>query len=276
MKASHRRRRIHPAWLLLPLALVSAAASAEPAALDRASLWVGAYYPTMDTIIGASDKSGGYIGHAALEDDLGFADHRLRPRLRLEALLGEHQGLAVDYYNVNRSRTQDLSRAITYGGTTYDANASASAKLDFDFGSVAWRWWFGSGSDVFGVGLGGAYYGVHAAVSGTATVNGQTMHAASSDSANAWAPMLELGWRHAFDDNLRVYADLSGVKRNSSRLGGHIYNAALGVEWYPWRHLGFAAEYDYTRIKLAQHRHDYNDDLDMKLNGPSLFVRVRL
>lgn len=276
MKASHGRRRIHPAWLLLPLALASAAASAEPAALDRASLWVGAHYPTMDTIIGASDKSGGYIGHAALEDDLGFADHRLRPRLRLEALLGEHQGLAVDYYNVNRSRTQDLSRAFTYGGTTYDANASASAKLDFDFGSVAWRWWFGSGSDVFGVGLGGAYYGVHAAVSGTTTVNGQTMHAASSDSANAWAPMLELGWRHAFDDNLRVYADLSGVKRNSSRLGGHIYNAALGVEWYPWRHLGFAAEYDYTRIKLAQHRHAYNDDLDMKLNGPSLFVRVRL
>jgi hypothetical protein len=32
----------------------------------------------------------------------------------------------------------------------------------------------------------------------------------------------------------------------------------------------------YTRIKLAQHRSDYNDDLDMKLNGPSLFMRVRL
>jgi hypothetical protein len=72
-----------------------------------------------------------------------------------------------------------------------------------------------------------------------------------------------------------MYADLSGVKRNSRRLGGHIYNAALGVEWYPWQHVGFAAEYDYTRIRLAQHRRDYNDDLDMKLNGPSLFMRVR-
>ena len=101
------------------------------------------------------------------------------------------------------------------------------------------------------------------------------MQEASSDSENAWAPMLQLGWRHAFDGNVRMYADLSGVKRNSSRLGGHIYNAALGVEWYPWEHVGFAAEHDYSRIKLAQHRHDYNDDLDMKLNGPSLFMRVR-
>ena len=101
------------------------------------------------------------------------------------------------------------------------------------------------------------------------------MQEASSDSENAWAPMLQLGWRHAFDSNVRMYADLSGVKRNSSRLGGHIYNAALGVEWYTWEHVGFAAEYDYSRIKLAQYRHDYNDHLDMKLNGPSLFMRVR-
>ena len=276
MTANRRRRRLNTALLVLPLAMVSAVAGAQQSpALDRTSLWIGAYYPTMDTVIGASDKSGGAIGHVALEDDLGFAEHKLRPRLRLDALIGDHQGFAVDYYNVNRTRTQTLSRTITYGGTTYDANARASGKLDFDFGSVAYRWWFGSGNDVFGVGLGGAYYGVHAAVSGTATVNGVTMQAASSDSENAWAPMLQLGWRHAFDGNMRMYADLSGVKRNSSRLGGHIYNAALGVEWYPWEHVGFAAEYDYSRIKLAQHRSDYNDDLDMKLNGPSLFMRVR-
>lgn len=277
MKASRVRRRFATVLIGLPLALAGTAACARQSpALDRTSLWIGAYYPSTDTVIGAGDKGGGAIGHAALEDDLGFASRKLRPRLRLDALIGEHQGFAVDYYNVNRTRTRTLSRTITYGGTTYDANARASAKLDFDFGSVAYRWWFGSGNDVSGVGLGGAYYGVHAAVSGTATVNGKSLHETSNNRENAWAPMLQLGWRHAFDNNVRMYADLSGVKRNSSRLGGHIYNAALGAEWYPWQHVGFAAEYDYTRIKLAQHRHNYNDDLDMKLHGPSLFMRIRL
>ncbi len=261
--------------LALPLTLASAATFAQSRALDRASLWVGGYYPTMDTVIGASDKNSLVAGHVDMEDDLGFSKRKLRPRLRFDALLGEHQGLAIDYYNVHRNRSQSLSRSIVYDGKTYDANAHVSGKLDFDFGSVAYRWWFGSGDDVFGLGLGAAYYNVDAAIRGTATVNGETVETASRDTQNAWAPMLQLGWRHAFDNNLRMYADLAGVKRNSSRLGGHIYNATLGVEWFPWERVGFAVEYDYSRIKLSQHRSNFNDNLDMKLNGPAVFLRAR-
>jgi hypothetical protein len=58
-------------------------------------------------------------------------------------------------------------------------------------------------------------------------------------------------------------------------LNGHIYNAAVGVEWFPWQHVGLGAEYGYTRIRLHQRKHDYDADLDMKLDGPSLFVRFR-
>jgi hypothetical protein len=39
--------------------------------------------------------------------------------------------------------------------------------------------------------------------------------------------------------------------------------------------VGFSAEYNYTRIKLHQDHHNFNDNLDMKLNGPSAYVRFR-
>ncbi len=84
-----------------------------------------------------------------------------------------------------------------------------------------------------------------------------------------------MGWRHAFTDQWRMYADGSGVKKNGGRLYGHIYNVDLGLAWFPWRNVGFGAECHYTRIKLNQHRTNYDDSLDRRLNGPSLFVKLR-
>lgn len=276
-RSRHLQRRAGGSVAAISLALASSAACAQQSpALDRVSVWLGGYYAHADTDIGAHDANDIASGNVNLERDLGFSDHKTVPRARMDFLLGDSQGFSLDYYSVNRSRSKTLSRDISYDGNDYSASASVHGKLDFDFGSAAYRWWFGHGNDVFGVGLGGAYYRVHAGISGEATVNGQPAGDASSTSNDgAWAPLLQLGWRHAFNDQWRMYFDASGVKKNGGNLSGHIYNAALGVEYFPWKNVGFGAEYGYTRIRLNQRRHDYDANLDMKLDGPSLFVRFR-
>lgn len=272
-----RPRRALRLAALLPLALGSGLACAQQSpALDRVSLWLGGYDAHVDTTIGASDPGGRYGGNFSLENDLGFNDRKRVPRARLDFLVGDSQGFSLDYYSVNRSRSQSLARSISYAGNDYEAAATVRGKLNFDFGSASWRWWFGHGNDVFGLGLGGAYYRVHAAISGETSVNGEPVGQVSSGTSDgAWAPMLQLGWRHAFNDQWRMYADAAGVKKNGGRLSGHIVNAALGVEWLPWPHLGFGAEYGYSRVVLHQRKHAYHANLDMKLDGPSLFVHLR-
>ncbi|MGA0587558.1 hypothetical protein ACO2Q2_10590 [Dyella sp. KRB-257] len=269
---------------LLPLAAWSSASFAQSdspsPALDRASFRIGGYYANVDTDIGASDNGGLATGTFNLEDDLGFKDHETVPRARADFLIGDHQGLALDYYSIDRSRTASLVRDISYGGVDYAANANVRAKLDFDFGSVAWRWWFGQGNDAFGVGLGGAWYQIDTRLSGPGAITGlpdgtMTASVDTGSKDSAWAPMLQLGWRHSFNDQWRMYIDASGVKKNGGRLSGHIYNAALGVEWLPWEHVGFGAEYNFSRIKLDWRRTDYTARLDMKLNGPSMYVNFR-
>ncbi len=272
-----RHRHVRRSLVFIGLALASGIACAQPSpALDRVSIWLGGYDAHANTDIGASDRSGQYGGDFNLEKDLGFNSHKSVPRARLDFLVGDSQGFSLDYYSVNRTRTQSLARNISYAGNDYSAAATVRGKLNFDFGSAAYRWWFGQGNDAFGVGLGGAWYRVHAGISGEASVNGASIGQASSSTADsAWAPMLQLGWRHAFNNQWRMYVDASGVKKNGGRLNGHIVNAALGVEWFPWQNVGFGAEYNYTRIVLHQRKHDYNANLDMKLDGPSLFVRFR-
>ena len=270
--------RRYSLFLLVPAMLAAGPALAQDgysSALDRVDVSVGGYYANVDTRIGASSSAIQQAATFGLEDDLGFNDHKAVPRVRLDFLGGTHQGLSLDFYSLNRTHDRSLSQSISYRGNTYDATAQVHGKLDFDFGSAAWRWWFGQGNDAVGVGLGAAYYQVHAGISGQATANGITEAASTSTRDNAWAPMLQLGWRHAFNEQWRMYLDASGVRKNGGRLNGHIYNAALGVAWYPWKNVGFAAEYGYSRILLNQHKSRYNARLDMKLDGPSLFVKFR-
>jgi hypothetical protein len=272
--------------LFVALALTSSAAFAQSTddtlspALDRFSLWLGGYYADTSTTIGAGLNSYDVHGKLNLQHDLGFPSHQVVPRVRFDFLLGESQGFSFDYYQIDQSRTKSLGTAINFEGNTYDASASVTGRVNFDFGSAAYKWWFGHENDVFGIGVGAAYYRVHAGISGEASAGGPGVgqvsgYTSAYTTESAWAPELQLGWRHAFTNNLRMYFNASGVKKNGHRLGGHIYDAALGVEWFPWQNLGFGVEYDYTRIKIDQEHHYYNDDLDLRLNGPSAFVRLR-
>ncbi len=272
--ALSRFRRSH-LWTI-PLLLVSSASFADVSpALDRFNLSLGGYYANTDTTLGASDRNGLLKGSVNLEHDLGFDDSKTVPRAKLDFLIGDHQGFSFDYFSINRTRSKTLSDSISYGGNDYSASATVRGKLNFDFGSAAYRWWFGSGNDVFGLGVGAAYYRVSAGISGIATLNGDSAEASTDYSKTAGAPLLQIGWRHAFNDSWRMYFDASGVKKNGGDLNGHIYNAALGLEWYPWKNVGIGAEYAYTRIKLNDREDDYNANLDLKLHGPSAFVKFR-
>lgn len=271
---------LHTAVSLFLLAATGTALAQDATApLDRASIRLGGYYANVDTDVTASDPSDLVSGRINLENDLGFDQNKTVPRARADFLFGEHQGLALDYYSIDRTSRQALARSVTYDGVTYSADADVRAKLDFDFGSAAWRWWFGQGNDAYGVGLGAGWYRVKTALAGEGAYDigagPQTVSVDTASNDSAWAPMLQLGWRHVFGDRWRMYLDASGVRKNGGKISGHIYNAALGMEWLPWANLGFGLEYGYSQIKLHWRRSAYDADLDMTLNGPSAYVKLR-
>lgn len=275
----HRRRGAGCLRVALLLALPCTPVLAQQSpALDRMSLWLGGYNAHVDTRISASTgiDAERYNGAFSLEDDLGFAGRKEVARARLDLLVGDAQGFTFDYYRVNRANRTTLSRDIHYDGHDYLAATDLRARLDFDFGSVTYSRWLGHGNDVFGVGLGAAYYRVSTALDGDSSIDGVPVdHGWSRSTDGAWAPVLSLRWRHAFNDHWRMYADAAGVMRNGGKLSGHVVKAALGVEWLPWQHVGIGAEYGYSRVLLHQRKHDYRANLDMKLDGPSLFLKLR-
>lgn len=256
-------------------ACLSVAHAQQSPTLDRLDIGIGGYYATSDTTVGASIPEGFAAASINLEDDLGLDNRGLSARIRADVLIGDHQGLSFDYYRYSRDNAQAWQRSIDWQGDVHHLHAKLDGKLAFAFGSVAWRWWFGSGDNVIGLGLGASHYRASASLVGSLQVDDKTYDLDERTGTGAWAPLLQLGWRHMFAPQWRMYFAGAGVFKNGGKLQGHIYNASLGVEWLPTRRLGFAVEYGINSIHIKQSHEHYRDSLDLELNGPSAFVYLR-
>lgn len=262
---------------MLMTAMAAGAAHADPSpALDRMSISAGGFYAEPKIHVGADTR----YGRVDTPDEK--IDDETLPRVKAELLIGDSHGISVDYFRYDKSYNPSITGDTTYQGQPVTGTAAIDGKLQFDLAQVAYKWWLGKGADVFGVGVGAAY--LHAKVSGSAT--GQltglaggnidvSSGASQSASESGYAPLLELGWKHSFNENVRMFADASGVKKNGGSLEGHVYGGSVGVEWFPVKNVGVVLDYGIQKIKLERNNAERNADLNLRLTGPSAFVKVR-
>ena len=131
--------------LFVALALVSGSALADSTgdtmspALDRFSVWLGGYYADTSTTLGAGLNNVNLHGNLNLQHNLGFPSHQVVPRVRFDFLLGNSQGFSFDYYQIDQSRTKTAGTAFSFDGNNYDASASVTGRVNFDFGSASYK-----------------------------------------------------------------------------------------------------------------------------------------
>ncbi|HET7778626.1 MAG TPA: hypothetical protein VFL07_08750 [Rudaea sp.] len=251
-------------------------ATAEiPEALDRASASFGVFYPTVDARISANGPA--VAGNdLSFERDLGIDNTRALTNVRLELLILDSQGFSIGGYQYSKGAGTSIARDFEFGGDAYHASAFVKARLRLQTYNAAWHWWFSpTVEDVVGIGLGAAYYDLKGTIDGGISVNDQSLTAHGEAGASAVAPLLTLGWRHAFSPNWRGYADFSGIRKPSGTLTGHLLNGTLGMEYYLWRNLGFALEYSANNLDLKAEKASWEGRARIHFYGPSAFVRLR-
>ncbi len=253
----------------LALAALSLPAHADPSpALDRASFSIGAFNADPTLKAGVNTNLGRL--------DTGEVDRRriTMPRIKADFLLFDSQGLSFDYYQFRKDYGGTLASNTTVGGGQVNTTGAANLNVQIDFAKLAYKWWFGSGNTVLGLGAGAAYYQTKFNFTGTASLGAATGAVNSNYSDHAYAPLVEVGVRHAFSDNVRLFADASGISKGGGNLNGNIYNAAVGVEWFPVKNVGLVVDYGMTDINLSRNDAS-NAQLKIRLVGPSAFLKVR-
>jgi len=161
-------------------------------------------------------------------------------------------------------------------GTTYAPNAQLSTDVLADFGHIDYRWWFGSGDAVLGLGVGAGYYRLALDLQAQATAGNSSAAGRFQSDDHAWAPVLSLGGRWRVAEGVRLYADVSGVEFRNSNSRTQLAAGAIGAEWFPWRDVGVAAEYGATRVHYR--RDDTDGDrghINFDMRGPAVYLRLR-
>ncbi len=255
--AGYGRQSAVLAALLLAGAVAGPVFAAPADALDAVSISIGEYFVSPTTNVGVNTRYGS-------GDSGDISSHAIQvPRINADFLLGDHQGFAFDYYGFYRNYADTFTRALSTDRSDLSALGNSTANVGLDVANASYKWWFGHAADVVGLGVGAAYYRIHIGVDASA----------ANYSADAVAPLIQFGWRHAFSPATRAYVDISGIEKSGGNLNGHIYNAAIGAEWYFAKHLGVGAEYSATRVSINVD--DNNESLNVKLDGPTLFLKAR-
>ncbi len=237
-------------------------------ALDRVSFSAGVLRADPNINVNMSTTYGN-LGTG----DVGLGKETV-PRIKANIILFDSQGLSIDFYKYNHIYSGAMGNTTSVNNTPLVTSVNGNLDLRLDFGKLAYKWWIGSGNTVLGLGAGAAYYKLGLNANAAASLNNATVATQGEYSDSAVAPLLEVGLRHAFSPDFRVFADASGMKKSGGRLNGEIYNAAVGVEWFPIKNVGVVMDYGMTQINL--NRLDTVDvNLKFKIQGPSTYVKVR-
>lgn len=277
--STSRRARALPALALSAVLLAAGGSAAAQApvnaspALDRVSIAAGGFY-VEPKVSAEGDTRYGHVSTPEAE-----TDRTTLPRVKTEVLIGDSHGLSFDYFRYHKSYSPEFSGSTVVNGQNVTGVANADARLELDLAKLAYKFWMGRGNDVFGVGVGAAYYRAAIDGRGTATASAtglpaQSVEFSAHDSESAFAPLLEFGWRHAFSPELRLVAEASGIKKNGGRINGHIYGGSVGLEWFPWQNIGLMVDYGTQKISLNRDA-ERDASLDVRLTGPSAYLKVR-
>jgi hypothetical protein len=268
-------RRLRLSSILL-LAFASAAASADPALpLDRFSLSAGGFHAKPEVQFVADTEYG------SVDTPNEKSDRRTLPNARATFLIGDRHQISADYLRYSNAYRTNLAEGTVIDGESVFATANFDGKIKYDVSKVAYMYWFGQEKTVFGVGLGAAHYRARASGTASATIVGdvggvptnRTVSGSDSTEESTTLPLLELGFKHAFSDTLRLTADASGVKKNGGSVHGKVYGGKVGIEWMALKNVGLVLDYGMQKIDLNRGG-DERAELKIKLSGPSAFVKM--
>ncbi len=237
-------------------------------ALDRISISVGSYRGDPKFNASLNTPYG----------DLQSGDIRLgkdtMPRVKADMMIFDSQGLSFDYFQYKQAYAGSIASNTNINGTSLTTVGSANLDIKLDFAKLAYKWWLGNGNTVVGLGAGAAYYRIGLNANATASVNSATAAISNGYRENAVAPLLEIGVRHAFSPDLRLFANVSGAKKSGGQLHGEVYNASVGVEWFLVKHVGVVVDYSMNQLDL-QRDATITEKFKVRSQGPSAFVKVR-
>jgi len=269
---------------VLPLAPAFAdEADDESWVLDRFGFSIGSYRNDLNLSAGVNGEiadTGTSLDGTEIDFERDFDFGGSHQLLFAEAswLPFKRHQFSVGYHRDQRDNTRRLSRDIVFNGETFPVDARVRAEFEYQLLDARYTYWpWLTRQDAFGLTLGVAGYRLDLTLSGELSVGniGATETESVDFESDVPAPLIGLDYRHAFNEDWRLFADVSAFKAQINSIDGHVASVNLGLEYYPWRHVGMALVYTGYELRGDLERGGFEGNLRLRSSGFQLQLRLR-
>lgn len=274
------------ASLVAALALAAAGvahAADDTWALDRANFYVGSYTNDLSLhgrINGSIDAQGTILEGTDIDFKKTFDFGGSHNLLQLGASwrpFDRHQ-LSFDYHRDSREGFRRLQRDIVFEGETFPVDASVDARFLANVYDVRYTYFpLLTQTDALGFSLGLVDYRVSLRLKAQGSFSNESSVQTLAGTADSHvpSPLVGLSYHHAFSEHWRAFVDAAYFKATFHEVDGHVVDGHVGVEYFPWEHVGFAALYEGYRLDADVSRHQLDGHLDLRSSGFQLQLRAR-
>ena len=246
----------------------------HPLQSDRLSIGIGAYWPDISGYYEIDDPDGGDGSNVDLDDDAGLDDNEVQAAASLTWRLSNNTRIQGEYFDVDLSAKNTISRDLNIGDLEFEAGASLKTDYDMDIARAFFGYSFVKNDTMeLGAGVGLHYISLDFSVKGKAYI-GDTPLLEAERSIDEWAIVPNVGGyaNYAFSPKWLVGARVDWMSADVDDYDGTLWNAEAHVQYQMFDHFGVGLAYRYLDFELAANDRKSGDwRTEVEYGGPVLF-----
>jgi hypothetical protein len=246
---------------------------------DRFTLNLGSFITTFNTNASASGEEAS--GGVDLEEDLGLKPDIGEVRLTGQYRFARKHALTFGYWRSSRSSEGTLERDVEWNVAVFPVGVTIGAESKFDNLKLGYAYSFvNNGTVDFNASIGITALKFDIALEGEAwvtTPEGEERfeQARREEDLIAPVPVVGLAVEWAMRPRLFLRGGVEFFKANYQEYTGELIDGVVGVDWFPWQHVGFGAAYNYVDVTVTREG-DVIQELkfDYKYDGAFVYLRL--
>jgi hypothetical protein len=233
----------------------------------------GTFYPVHVKTIVRVDPHNAPAGTAgtnlSAERDLGLDSRLNQGRMEMMFRLRERNKLRVDFTEINRDATHQLTKTITFGDQTFAATSQLWSQIDWRIFGLTYTYSILHNDRVeLGTGLAVSFLQAEAQAQDNATQQRQEVSGAGA------FPTIPLDFALRISQRWAITARAQYYHATLNNFDGWLADSHEDVQ-YRWRpNFTVGLGYSSIRAKLGLHTGHFPGEFSMSLEGPEFFFRV--
>ncbi|TBR40299.1 MULTISPECIES: hypothetical protein [Dyella] len=214
--------------------------------------------------------------------DLGQDDSRYLPYFAVSWRPWDRHEFEFSYYHDSTDGNRTLTRNLQFNNQELVVGSTLRSKFTLDTFGFTYRYWAWIGDEAAFALTGGLQaYSFDLKLDGTVSANGPGGGGTATRQAKAKAntdlpdPSIGVAFRYQMASWARLTADLGAFKANIADIDATLYNARVGVEFYPFENWAVITQYSYNKIDADVNKDRFRGNATFRFSGGQVLLKYR-